>query len=980
MTTVSNLSFVCLSWALCSNVMGQTEATSGKEGEAITNSIGMKLVFIPDGEFRMGSEESLADLERAFGELPDNFKPEMLAAEHPVHQVKVTKPFYLGAFEVTKREFRRFVDADQYKSEAERDGQGCPGWNAADKKLDWKNDFTWRDWGAEQDDDHPVVNVSWNDARAFCQWLSDREGKTYRLPTEAEWEYACRAGTRTRFYNSDAPEELVKIGNVPDAALLVKIPGCRGTLKASDDYAFTAPVGRFKANAFGVFDMAGNASEWCLDAYATDYYAGSPAEDPPGPSFAGFRVVRGGGWNYFPLDCRSARRIAIQPEYRNPNIGFRVILECEPPTAVAQEPAGEPRAGDTFTNSLGMKLALIPPGEFEMGSDENSEELEEAFEITDPDEALMEALAGFPEFGRPKDYAAEHPVHPVRISKAFYLGVYEVTKRQFRRFVAAAEYQTDAEKDGKGGWLWVQEAETLVQKPEYTWRTWESEGGDDHPVVNVSWNDAVAFCDWLSAKEGKRYRLPTEAEWEHACRAGAATRFYNGDNPAAATKIGNVRGFRLDVAPPKANVNIPHTHLTPKPRDGYVLTSPVGQFRRNRFGLFDMTGNVSEWCADWFDGDYYAHRPAQDPTGPAEGAARVIRGGGWDSAPVRSRSAFRTSAAPGDRYGSIGFRIALETDLQPRPLAAPLALAGDQAAREQTPASEPVVNTLGMKLSRIPAGEFVMGGDESLAELSEAFVMPDFFVQRWFAAERPTHPVRITRPFLMGVYEVTNGEFGKFAEATGYKTEAELDGKGGFGLKGKGIAQSPDFTWRSWGLDRGDDCPVVNVTWNDAVAFCKWLSEREGKKYRLPTEAEWEYACRADTETRFYNGDDPQALVTIGNVPDATFKKAFSSTNFSVDAKDGYVLTAPVGRFRPNRFGLYDMTGNVSEWCSDWCDTDYYASSPKADPTGPAAGSSRVIRGGSWLYFPVLCRSSARISDEPGFRRLYTGFRIVCEE
>ncbi|MGH7134131.1 MAG: formylglycine-generating enzyme family protein, partial [Pirellulales bacterium] len=275
---------------------------------------------------------------------------------------------------------------------------------------------------------------------------------------------------------------------------------------------------------------------------------------------------------------RSARRIAIQPSYRNPNIGFRVVIDCEISSSpdVADKPSSKPRAGDTITNALGMKLALIPPGSFRMGSDENPDELEKAFEISDSDEALMEGLAGFPEFFRPKSYAAEHPVHRVQITKPFYMGVYEVTKRQFRRFVAAAAYKTDAEKDGKGGWLWVQ-----------------------------------------------------EAEWEYACRAGTDTRFYNGDDQTSPINIGNVRGFRLDVVShTKPQPGITHTHLTPRPKDGYVLTAPVGQFRRNRFGLYDMTGNVSEWCADWFEAEYYAKAPLEDPQGSAGGAARVIRGGG----------------------------------------------------------------------------------------------------------------------------------------------------------------------------------------------------------------------------------------------------------------------------------------------------------------------------------------------------------------
>ncbi|HUY90885.1 MAG TPA: SUMF1/EgtB/PvdO family nonheme iron enzyme [Pirellulales bacterium] len=336
----------------------------------------------------------------------------------------------------------------------------------------------------------------------------------------------------------------------------------------------------------------------------------------------------------------------------------------------APKPAAQ-QAARTITNSLGMKLALIPVGAFSMGSDEAQDQLERAFATSDdPDVTILGDLPmpssfdppGFPEFAKPKGYAAEHPAHRVKITKPFHLGAFEVTKGQFRKFVEAAGYKTDAEKDGKGGWDWVQEAETLVQKPEYNWRTWEPDEGEDHPVVNVTWNDATAFCAWLSAKEGKKYRLPSEAEWEYACGAGGDARFHGGDDEAALLKIGNVRGFRLELVSETKQKNFTHTRLAPKPKDGYIFTAPVGRFRPNRFGLYDMTGNVSEWCADRFDDQYYAKSPAVDPQGPAGGASRVLRGGGWDSAPIRSRSAFRSGAKPDARFGSIGFRVALSAE------------------------------------------------------------------------------------------------------------------------------------------------------------------------------------------------------------------------------------------------------------------------------------------------------------------------------
>ena len=200
--------------------------------------------------------------------------------------MRITKPFYLGTYHVTRGQFRQFVADTGYKTDAEKgEKPGAWGWDPDKKEFGFNEKYSWRNAGFEQTDEHPVVNVSWNDAVAFCKWLSQKEGKTYRLPTEAEWEYACRAGTTTRYYSGDDPETLAKVGNVADAAAKAKFPDWKYTIKANDGYVFTAPVGKFKPNAFGLYDMHGNAWQWCADWYGADYYAKSPADDPTGPDY-----------------------------------------------------------------------------------------------------------------------------------------------------------------------------------------------------------------------------------------------------------------------------------------------------------------------------------------------------------------------------------------------------------------------------------------------------------------------------------------------------------------------------------------------------------------------------------------------------------------------------------------------------------------------------------------------------------------------
>lgn len=287
-----------------------------------------------------------------------------------------------------------------------------------------------------------------------------------------------------------------------------------------------------------------------------------------------------------------------------------------------------------------------------------------------------------------------------------------------------------------------------------------------------------------------------------------------------------------------------------------------------------------------------------------------------------------------------------------------------------------VTNTIGMRLRLIPAGEFLMGSSETAARLVDAYKSYKSDVKESiFFAEYPQHRVRITRPWRMGIHEVTVGQFRKFVEAERYQTDAKEGGEGGWYWNGSQSEKNPEYTW----LEYTDDHPVVNVSWKDAVAFCSWLSKKEDAAYRLPTEAEWEYACRAGTTTRYYHGDDPEGLARVGNVSDGTVKGKSSEFSgwFAIAARDGYVFAAPVGKFQPNAFGLHDMHGNVVEWCSDWYHDEYYSNAPLDDPKGPSKGAYRVFRGGSWCYGPWVCRSAFRRRGSPVERDYFLGFRVA---
>ena len=301
-------------------------------------------------------------------------------------------------------------------------------------------------------------------------------------------------------------------------------------------------------------------------------------------------------------------------------------------------------------------------------------------------------------------------------------------------------------------------------------------------------------------------------------------------------------------------------------------------------------------------------------------------------------------------------------------------------------------NSLGMPFVRVPAGEFLMGSDESPESLARAYpALPPERFER-LADEAPVHRVRITRAFWIGQTEVTIGQFRRFVQASGYRPESEADGSGGYGYRAdydpatspRGDAfegRSPRYSWRDPGFVQGDDHPVVNVTWNDAQALAAWLSRSEGRRYRLPTEAEWEYACRAGTRTRYASVDDPRSLLRFANVFDADSARLWPRWQaMALPDSDGHAFTAPVASFAPNDWGLYDMHGNVWEWVADWHGDDYYAHSPRDDPQGPADGGVRVRRGGSWHTWAFYARSSYRNWNTPDTRYTLVGIRLARDD
>jgi formylglycine-generating enzyme required for sulfatase activity len=723
---------------VASRIDGSPAAASPQEILAqppLVNSIGMELKLIPSGTFQMGSKDC---------------SPE----EQPVHEVRITTPFYLGVTEVT---------------------------NAQWKKVMGSVPSTWKD------DDRPVEQVSWGDAMQFCEKLSALPAekaarRVYRLPTEAEWEYSCRAGTKARYSFGDDESQL----------------GVYAWFHRNSG-AKTHVVAQHKPNAWGLYDMHGNVWEWCSDCYGD--YGSDAVTDPQGASTASARVSRGGSWGDTATDCQSAHRRGPGPSIRNHYLGFRLALsssgtgvhesrlvadQASEPVIARDEPQGPKqrverlRAKPVFqltfdgdwknagtpsgiraikqvgspamvddahgpgiripvgshlevdltdviplgnsdrttslwvrthtlpqqhpaaylsygsidkrnqawsicvgqdgyyfdgnwhnagtsrkpplgawehlaaikrgnvtevwvngvlsgtvvgpTNTQGATLlvghSLVRNAQVGIDVDEvmiwdhalSEAELETLYESSKPAPILVTKLpelvnsigmkfklipAGMFQMGSEDGDASEMPVHEVRIRRPFYLGVFEVTNAEWKEVMGSVP------------------------------SNWKD---DNSPVERVSLDDVEQFCEKLSARPaekaaGRVYRLPTEAEWEYACRAGTATRFSFGDNESA---LGEHAWFTANSG---------------------EQTSPVGQKEANPWGLHDMYGNVWEWCGDWYEP--YSTDVAIDPKGSVDGTYRVGRGGSWSNSAANCRSANRYKLDSSYRYRILGFRLAI---------------------------------------------------------------------------------------------------------------------------------------------------------------------------------------------------------------------------------------------------------------------------------------------------------------------------------
>ena len=927
----------------------------------LVNSIGMRLVLIPPGEFDMGaSTEEIAwaleegkknnDGSAYFGRVP---------TEGPRHRVKISRAGYLGMYPVTQGEYEyvmgvnpsnfagKPMDAslfnppldDKEREERGKDSKAVAGLNTSR---------------------YPVEMVLWDEAMEFCRKLSGMPGeqslsRTYRLPTEAEWEYACRAGTTTRWSYGDDE------ANLAEYAWYKKNSGSK-----------PHSVGGLRPNSWGLSDMNGNTRQWCMDWQGGKYYAESPMVDPTGPKGGSRWITRGATWTSNPADCRSACRTQHAPRTHYHSIGFRLWLELTegcPQASGKRQPAVNTEASRNAQAKMDSSV-----GQNQQGTDASRSPVSRAV----PEKGKVAAARKAAE-DLFKEELAKADTAPQKVAMS-------------KKLTAKA---AELAADPPGRFALLQMAQELALEAGHAPSTFEAID------QLASAFDVDRFGMKIEILTGmlKQARMPAARkpivdlmltvlqdalEEGELAPAQELLKVVTAESTRMRSKelVQQVRKAKQeldDLAEGAEVLKKAQATLAEKPADPQANVI-VG-------------GNVCFVKDDWPRGLAMLAKGGDAPLAvlareelktPPDPDSQVKLADGWWELSEKERGRTRENvqrhagqwylmAAPGvsglvkkkvdQRLNEVRkLRLKLGSV---SPAVAPFD--AEEARRHQSRwagylgLSAVATNSIGMKFVLIPPGEFDMG---STAE-EIARVMKEGWTADQAAIEGPRHRVKISRAYYLGMYEVTQKEY---LQVMGVNP-SNFSGNGTPGFAFQPPLDPKELPGRVSDLKKvvGKDTsryPVEMVSWNEAMEFCRKLSELPAERavhrtYRLPTEAQWEYACRAGTTTRWCSGDDEAELAAY----------AWFNTG----------MPHPVGEKKPNAWGLFDMHGNVWEWCGDWFSKTYYKESPAADPTGPSDGPAKMTRGGVWKYKPVSCRSASRERKNAGYRAPGIGFRVLIE-
>jgi formylglycine-generating enzyme required for sulfatase activity len=699
----------------------------------------------------------------------------------------------------------------------------------------------------------------------------------------------------------------------------------------------TSVVGSKLPNPLGLYDMHGNVSEWCWDRDG-GYSSGSVTDPTGGADPYRGRIKRGGCFADDPYHCRAAFRYTGDESFC---LGFRLVrtdttyMPTAPPTST---PTISPTPTPTPTPP---GFAYFAPGSFIMGSP-----LDEPCSENDATQ------------------------HTVTLTRGFYMMKTEITRHMWAELkVMQPSLPRDPSDDDDSptanhpvqslDWAEALLFANLKSVQEGYVRCYYTDAEFTIPVDAVNYGSEPHFCDF----NANGYRLPTESEWEYACRAGTTGPFSCDEQNYTS---GNCMSYTSGTHPELEAHCVYRANQSGR-------TEIVGSKLPNPAGLFDIHGNVWEWCWDRYG--VYPSGSVTDPTGPSSGSYRVKRGGYYVDRPKRCRSANRDWEYPWNGWYGLGFRLVRpDLPLVPTPIL-PTPTPTSTSTPTQTPitptstptpfSSDDIVGDMVL----VPAGTFTQGSPETepCRNSNESqfthTLTRDFAIMRtevtrlmwwyleWYQPELPedpTDPVFGERP-THPVQSVTWYEAILFANL---------------------LSMSNGLT-RCYYTDAAYSTPVDGTNYTAGSFYCNF----DADGYRLPTEGEWEYACRAETDGPF-SADEPDYSSMTCSDCSQTSLPVLREIAWWCGTTTQYQKAGLVGTKLQNTWGTHDMHGNVREWCWDWFAESYPAGSA-TDYSGDDTGWARVSRGGSWDSTAMACRSAARNSFDPEQGLWDQGFRLV---
>ncbi len=785
------------------------------------NGVSFKMMRVRAGTFIMGATpEQGADAQ---------------ANEKPAHEVTLTRDYFVSETVLTQELWTAVMGTTIQEEEAKGTGEKNLGYGP----------------------NYPMYCLSHNDCLLFVERLNQLTGLTFRMPTEAEWEYAARGGHLSRGYkypgSNDPLEVAWSIENDPQKKL--------------------HPVKLLKPNELGLYDMAGNVWEYIYDFRRT--YTAELQVNPMGNISGNQANIRGGStaWNtgYNRVSCRHIPT-GISKDKKDGRRAFRFVLDAD--RVIGEDNTTYQAydticAGDTY---IWNGKTYTKPGSY----------TDTLSNIHGCDSIVTLHLHVLPDF--PKTFTVNgvsFKMMRVRVG-TFMMG--------------ATDKDTEAEADEFPRHEVTLTKDYFIAETEMTQALWQAIMGNNPsanpsnpqlPVNNITFDDCQMMIAKLNELTGLTFRLPTEAEWEYAARGGQYSKGYK---YAGSDNIDEVAWY-----------NLPDY-------------KPVAQLKPNELGIYDMSGSVYEWCQDLYNDKAYTSTPRIDPIQSASSTnMRCLRGGSNKDPQQYSRIANRGYRADTDKGIHYGLRLVLDAD---HVITRDTICAGDTYTWNGNTYTKPgtytdtlqniygcdsivtlnltvlpdppitfTVNGVSFKMMRVRAGTFMMGATDDDPDAE--------------ADEFPRHEVTLTKDYFIGETEMTQA------------------------------------LWQAiMGNNPSEDksnprSPVNNVSWDDCQGMIAKLNALTGLTFRLPTEAEWEYAARAGYYSRgyIYAGSNDIDEVAWYNQP----------------------YYASVASLKPNEIGVYDMSGSVYEWCQDWYDPNSYASPDyRIDPfQATNKDGQKCLRGGS---------------------------------